>query len=40
LDVECAGPSLSQSSGGMTADGEQSRSQSDGYVSPVPYRRF
>ena len=40
LGVERAGPSLSQSSGGMTADGEQSRSQSDGYVSPVPYRRF
>jgi hypothetical protein len=41
LDVERAGPSLSHS-GDMTADGEQSRSQSDGYVrSPDrPYRRF
>jgi hypothetical protein len=39
LDVERAGPSLSQS-GDLTADGEQSRSQSDGYVvSPVPYCR-
>jgi hypothetical protein len=35
-----AGPPLSHS-GDMTADGKQSRSQSDGYVrSPVPFRRF